>query len=253
MPAAAVAETAPDRLRAGRALLILAAFVGTQVVVALMIGVGAGAYHGLLGRPGRPAAVPLAIVAQIAGMTVGAVVAFQLSWQALSASSGPRRLAGIGWSRGSSRALLVAALSGLFLCAFFLIVVIPNFPPRPGRPLGPMAQAVAGSGWPKHAWAVFAVLLAPPIEEFFFRGVLFTGLSRSWGRGLSVLTVSLIFVALHIPESSAYWPALVPIALVTLATMAARIMTSSLGPPIALHMAYNSGLVLCAYAAALAS
>jgi membrane protease YdiL (CAAX protease family) len=243
--------TAPDRLRAGRAFLILGTFFGTQIVVGLLLGVGAGFYRGLQGHVDASAgAAPPAIVAQIAGVLLGALVAFHLARHTLSAVSGLRPLARIGWSLGSRRALLMAALSGFLLSAFFLMFVIPLFPPRIDRALGPLAQAATTAGWPRHAWAIFAILLAPPIEEFFFRGVLFTGISRSGGRVLSMVAVSLIFVALHVPEASAYWPALIAIGLVALATMAVRIAADSLGPAIALHAAYNSGLVLTVYSAA---
>ncbi len=82
------------------------------------------------------------------------------------------------------------------------------------------------------------------MEEFLFRGVLFTGFSRSWGVPAASLIVTLMFALVHIPETMHYWPALAAIALTGASALALRLRTGSLGPAVALHAAYNLIIVL---------
>jgi membrane protease YdiL (CAAX protease family) len=105
-------------------------------------------------------------------------------------------------------------------------------------------EAVNSGGWPRHLWAVLALLVAPPVEEFLFRGVLFAGFVRSWSMASSGALVTLLFPAAHATEARGYAPAIVSIAAVGTLTLLARIHTDSLAPGVALHAAYN--LVLAA-------
>jgi membrane protease YdiL (CAAX protease family) len=236
-------------------LVIVGVFFGVQVLVGLLIGVGIGVYNGLQARHGgitipTGGGATVMIVAQIAGLLLGGLVAFCLAWESLSEVPGERSLAGIGWSIGSRHALLLATLAGLLLAGFYFMILVPHFPPRPDYVGGPLAQVAGSAGWPRHAWAVLALLLAPPTEEFFFRGVMFAGICRSGGRVLAAVSVTVLFVALHATEAFAYWPAIVAISLLALGTMVVRIAADALGPAMALHAAYNFGVVLCVYGAA---
>jgi membrane protease YdiL (CAAX protease family) len=92
-------------------------------------------------------------------------------------------------------------------------------------------------------------VVAPPVEEFVFRGVLFAGFRRSWKTGAAGALVTLLFIAAHFTEVAGYGPAVIAVALVGAATLVARIATDSLAPAIALHASYNLGLVVALYAA----
>src|SRR5258705_3080346 len=106
----------------------------------------------------------------------------------------------IGWARASSRDLLRASAAGVGLGVVYLFVLVPAIEPSPGRELGPLASAALAGGWARHAWAFLAVLVAPPVEEFVFRGVLLTGFRRSWGLAPAGALVSVLFVAAHFSE-----------------------------------------------------
>jgi membrane protease YdiL (CAAX protease family) len=96
--------------------------------------------------------------------------------------------------------------------------------------------------------AILGVLIAPPIEEFLFRGALYAGFEKTWGRSRSILLVTVTFVLLHLSETRSYWPALVAIAIMAMALAAVRIRSGSIGPGIMLHAYYNLGLVLMVFA-----
>jgi membrane protease YdiL (CAAX protease family) len=73
--------------------------------------------------------------------------------------------------------ILSSALAGVIFAAICIFIAVPLFPPEPHHTWGPFAAAISNGGWPRHAWALLAVLLAPPVEEFLFRGIVFAGLA----------------------------------------------------------------------------
>jgi membrane protease YdiL (CAAX protease family) len=81
------------------------------------------------------------------------------------------------------------------------------------------------------------------VEEFVFRGVMWTGLSRSWNPWLAAIVVTLVFVALHLPETMGYPPALVGIGVMGLTALAMRVQSGSIVPAMFLHAAYNGMIV----------
>jgi membrane protease YdiL (CAAX protease family) len=81
------------------------------------------------------------------------------------------------------------------------------------------------------------VLIEPFIEEIYFRGILFAGLTRRFGPIWSICIVTVLFVLGH-PQH--YWIVL-PISIILAIT---RLGTGSTANCFALHAAYNLGIVL---------
>ncbi len=96
-------------------------------------------------------------------------------------------------------------------------------------------------------WALMLIGLFPVVEEVLLRGVLFTGLSQSWGPGMAGLMTTMIFVGVHMPKVLEYWPAVLAVSLIGSLTVLLRIRTESLAPGIALHSTYNGVLVTVAF------
>ena len=88
------------------------------------------------------------------------------------------------------------------------------------------------------------LLIAPPVEEFIFRGMLFTGLSNTLGIYLSAFIVSCLFVGIHVAEAIHYWPTWVALSFLAIATMTMRIKYQSLLPALATHFSYNLVIAL---------
>ena len=158
---------------------------------------------------------------------------------------------GIGFRRARRRDLLLSAIGGFGLATSYLVICQFLFPLPTETPLGPLAQLAQSDGFSYIAWVILAVVLAPPLEEFLFRGLLLKGFSRSFGVAWGAALVTIIFVLMHIFETFRYWPATVAILMLALATLAVRLRTGSLGPPLVLHAAYNIAIVV--YASSLLS
>jgi membrane protease YdiL (CAAX protease family) len=77
---------------------------------------------------------------------------------------------------------------------------------------------------------VFVIGVAPPVEEFFFRGFLFQALRNSWGPALGALGSAVIFAAIHLQPDK-----FVQLTILGLALAFLFHRTNSLWPCIMLH------------------
>lgn len=243
-------EPMPPELSAFRAVVVFLAYFGAQLVVGIVVGVVFVFWYVLARGVNDPrtaieAQRLMILPAAILGLVAGGLVTFRMTRRSLP---GPlsSALRAVGWSKASPRDLLISAFAGASLAILYLFVLTPRVTSPPVEQWGPLATAAGAGGWPRHAWALLA-LLAPPIEEFVFRGVLLAGLSRSWTRTSAAVVVTALFVAAHFGEVLTYAPAFVAIILVGTATAVARIATRSLVPPIVLHGFYNLGLIAAVY------
>lgn len=110
---------------------------------------------------------------------------------------------------------------------------------RPAEELASRAQSSVG-------WILFALLIglvAPVIEELFFRGLLLRSLSkRSMQIPLAVLTSAAIFAAMHL--QALQFPGLFVFGVV-LAVMA--VASGRLGPSIFAHIGFNATTIVVLY------
>lgn len=246
-----VEVTSAPVIGAKRAFVVCLVFFAAQFVAGAVIGFFGGLWYVFNYGPGPQVVADVqrgvAVPAALAGEIIGGLVAFRMTRRTRPGPIGSGALGFIGWSRASSRDLLVASSAGVALAFLYLFGLVPAFLPSPEQEWGPLTTAVSSGGWPLHAWAVLAVVVAPPVEEFVFRGVLFTGLRKSWRLGSAGTLVTLLFVAAHFSEIASYGPAVMGVALVGGATLVARIATKSLVPAIVLHASYNLVLVVVTY------
>lgn len=83
-----------------------------------------------------------------------------------------------------------------------------------------------------------AAVIAPIVEEWFFRGMLLPALARRFGTMAGVVVSSLLFMLVHQPIS---YPGILAIGLI-LAWL--RVATGRLAPAILAHMAFNAVTVI---------
>jgi membrane protease YdiL (CAAX protease family) len=90
----------------------------------------------------------------------------------------------------------------------------------------------------------FSILVAPFMEELFFRGFLYPSLARVAGMATSVSLTSLVFMLVHGAQLSFSWAALLPIFIVGLVLTLVRARTRSLAASMLMHVSYNATLFL---------
>ena len=91
--------------------------------------------------------------------------------------------------------------------------------------------------------SIFAVTLAPLMEELFFRGFLYPVLARRLGVGSGIFLTSAAFAVLHGAQLKYSWAVLI-IFLVGLALTIVRAVTKSVAACFLLHVGYNGTLSL---------
>ena len=212
---------------AGQALV----WLGAVMVVTARLTTGADEEAIMRGmKPVLPAVLP----ASVAAGGLGALWAIR-SW---GKRVDPGDLVDIvALRRGTRSQLLRGGLAGatLGLVALVLMPYVPYSPTSPDL----MDELLGSPGPARWSWILSAVILAPPVEELVFRGVLLGGLARIWNLRTAAVVSGVTFWAMHAPEWLRYWPAAVAIALMTVIVTTLRIWTRALGPSIVAHSAYN--------------
>lgn len=102
-----------------------------------------------------------------------------------------------------------------------------------------LEQIINSSIAARYAIAFLAVFTAPFIEEFVYRGVLYSALQRIVGTYGAVVFVLGLFTIIHVPQ---YWPNLGVIAAVGLLSISLTVIrayTGRLLPCIVIHLVFN--------------
>ena len=94
------------------------------------------------------------------------------------------------------------------------------------------------------AWilAVFGVLVAPLMEELFFRGFLYPVLARRLGMAVSIVLTGIGFALVHASQLGHAWGPVLIIFLVGVALTTARARAKSVAAGWLIHFAYNGTL-----------
>lgn len=243
-----------SRLNGWTALIIFLAYVAAQLVSGLVVVAVMGAWYFIDGQDlhdpavreafSRAALVPTAVF----GMIASILVVVSLTLRMAPAAVTDRSEKGIAWCQGDSRMLWVGIVIGASFAFTFLPLIGWLFPPDPDMTLGPVAEMASQPGLGRWTWLCLAILVAPPAEEFVFRGVLLAGFVRSRGPVVGSILTTLVFTAMHAGEAIHYWPAFLGIGGLAVLTLALRLLSRSLGPAIAAHLGYNLVIAAAAFA-----
>jgi membrane protease YdiL (CAAX protease family) len=97
-----------------------------------------------------------------------------------------------------------------------------------------------------YVMGVLAVVIAPFMEELFFRGFLYPVLRRL-GPGLAVVLTALAFAGVHGAQYGWAWAAVLLMFIVGLVLTMARALTGSVAPGFLIHVGYNLTLFVLLY------
>jgi len=149
---------------------------------------------------------------------------------------------GLKWQKLTANNALRYLLGGAVLS--LAVLIAPRFlPEKKGFPLEKMFSS-SGSAY---AIALFAVLIAPFMEELLFRGLLFAFFEKHGGLRFAIVSTALLFAGLHIPEYWGAWQSLIMILVVGIVFSTVRGLTRSVTPSYILHVAYNGSQMLLLY------
>ena len=148
----------------------------------------------------------------------------------------------LGWRPPTGRQVLQLMLGGILLGV--LIAHAPTLlPDRDTFPLEELFSSPAAA----YAVAVFAIFVAPLMEELIFRGVLFAFFERLVGLRFAIAATALLFAGLHLPEYWRAWNHALLILVVAVVLSLARGLTGSLAPSVILHLTYNATFMVALF------
>ena len=91
------------------------------------------------------------------------------------------------------------------------------------------------SWWLVATLVVFAVVVAPVFEEFFFRGFAYPALKQRFGVRWAIAIVAVAFALSHL-----HWPSLGPLVVLAVGLCLVYELTNSLVVPITMHAVFNA-------------
>ncbi len=175
----------------------------------------------------------------LVGIIVGGVAMLLLSRILFGRFLRDRSATGGAWVRGRRGdfflGLGVGILSALAFGALVAVFRALGANPTPG----PLARMATTPGISQVVWLVMALLLAPPIEECLFRGVVYGGYRRSFGATAALALTTAIFVLKHLRDIIGFPPAAIGIGGMAVAAAWMRLRSSAIGPAVAVHFGYN--------------
>lgn len=237
----------PRELRAGPATLILLGYLAAQVFCGFLAGIVAGIMVGMQGLHGReaiaaaiekvmPISVPVFLI-------LGGIVAFWLAIALVPARLRDTSPTGAAWVCGRWPAIGRGLLLGMLVAGGCVVLSVFGHQDLETK-AGPLTRMAMTPGLPQVLWLIAALLLAPPVEELLFRGVLYGGYRRSLGPIWAAALTTFIFVLLHFPEVVHSLTAVAGITGLALTALWSRLRSGAIGPAIAVHIGYNAVVAL---------
>ena len=228
------------------ALKVVATFLAAQVGVWIIAVLGVIDTAGLRDPSAEGTAAVLRVfpVALPLSMITSALAVYLLTrrFARRRATGGYRTAYAI---RGApARDVALGATTGALL-ALLLVLISMLTPVGSPQDQGLLAKVLAASGTGRLVFGLTAVLLAPPVEEYVFRGVLLGTLLPIGEVAAGVLS-GLAFWLLHVTEWIHYWPAAVGVGVMTVLVTHLRLRTRSIVPSIFAHLFYNGALTIVA-------
>jgi len=235
--------TRPSLLTVRGGALTAGAYFGGLIATAAIGGITLGILAALDGDTVAISTADLAWIMPL-GMVVGAIACVAT----VRRKATRRDLVAIRrWNRVPGRTtILLTVVAAVFVAAVATLVLPVVVPISDDFEPGVLAKMSDQQGFPRVMLALIAVVLAPPLEEFVFRGVLLEGVLRRSGRFAAVVVTAVLFAAVHVPDMWGYWPGILTILLGGTLLAALRLRTGSLVAPVIGHASYNAALVVLA-------
>jgi uncharacterized protein len=125
----------------------------------------------------------------------------------------------------------------LILIGFFVLAVIVNYFIPEGD--NDLLRILRSSRTAVFITAVLATFTAPLVEEFVYRGVLYSAFQRTFGVNWAVVTVTLLFALVHVPQYLGSPGTILLICLLSLVLTLIRVKSDNILPCIIMHTIFN--------------
>jgi membrane protease YdiL (CAAX protease family) len=182
---------------------------------------------------------PSSILVQIIFTILGHILTIAICW-AVATGMGKRPFKeSIGWNWDEpSPFKKIGIIIGTVVLSIAIFQVVPYILPDSKKT--PFSDMLKASQMVRYVVAFLAVFTAPAVEEFVYRGLLYSPLKRAIGTVGAVSIATSLFALVHVPQYWGAWASLVGLLLLSLALTVIRAMTKSIMPCVAIHTLFNS-------------
>ncbi len=219
--------------------LVLFAIAGFLMLTFLAVIVVTAAHHLPRFRDINPTAVFKNVAFGVALQTAAYAVALGFMALLIARKSQRGFFREISWNAPTARGGLTAIFGGVAMAVGSLMcsVLLQKWIPKE-LPIDSYMKTRASA----YAVALFGILVAPLMEELFFRGFLYPALARKIGVGASVLFTAAGFALMHEGQLARAWAPLLVIFLVGVCLTVVRAATKSVAFTVLMHVSYNTTL-----------
>lgn len=229
-------DEAPSRLMFAALTWFLAGLLA-QFGLGIFAGIAAGFHPGLAGQGGEQPWIVFLSILRVLSVGVLQVILLVASWRrGLLVGHGNRRL-GLGINPLRRPGLLIAlivSIAPIVICWTFLIGRFVF--KAPDSLLAEMLRGSTSTVTSKIGLLLVVGALAPLAEEWFYRGWLWTGLSRHWSTSQVAATTGCVWLAPHMLDGLTRPVFLMPLAIFL---SIARCYCGSVRASLILHIANN--------------
>lgn len=184
------------------------------------------------------AMTPSILLVQIVSTMFAHIVTIGVCW-AVATRFGKRSFAdAIGWQwDGPNTLQKVGIIVGITVLAVLVVGTLPRI--IPDSKTTPFAEMLKASQAVRIVVAFLAVFTAPAVEEFVYRGMLYSPLKRAIGMMGAITTATLLFALVHVPQYWGAWGSLTGLLILSLALTVIRAKSKSIFPCVAVHTLFN--------------
>ena len=184
------------------------------------------------------ALTPEIILVQIIGTMLAHIATVGVCW---AVATGLRKRPfgqAIGWQwEGPSPWMKAGIVVGITVLSVLVVGNLPRI--IPDAKTTPFAEMLKASQAVRYVVALLAVFTAPMVEEFVYRGMLYSPLKRTLGVAGAISTATLLFGLVHVPQYWGAWGSLTGLMILSLMLTVIRAKTRSIFPCVAIHTLFN--------------
>jgi uncharacterized protein len=219
-------------------VLLIAGFAFASLVITLALALGVAhslpRFHHL-----NPVELAENAFILVPAQTVAYLLVIAFMVQRVHSKGHDNFLTAVSWNQPHGRRALQALAGGAGLAVFSSVFTafLSRWIPK-SLPIDKLFQDTGSA----YLIALFGVIVAPFVEELFFRGFLYPALACHLGVGPSVAFTAAAFAVVHQGQLAHAWVPLVWLFIVGVVLTVARARTKSVATCVLIHVAYNTTL-----------
>ncbi len=182
---------------------------------------------------------PNLLLVQVLSTIVAHAITIAICWAVVTRLGKRQFWASLGWNWAGHSIWYWMAFSACVIVALLIVSqLLSRFLPQSEE--NSFTELLKSSKQVRIAVAVLATLTAPLVEETVYRGILYSGLRKSFGLNATVLLVTLMFAGVHVLQYLGAWVSIAGLTLLSLALTMVRARTKSILPSVAIHTVNNA-------------